>query len=637
MRKLSPSFAVLALALAWQCPGQAVFHQNLVVNGGAENGEGATGINDPAVRPIPGWTASGSLTVVTYGANSLLAAGDPGPQNRGLNYFSGGPGGGASTARQTIDLSALATDIDGGRVRFYLSGFLGSADGWDSPVILKAAFRNAAGEVLLTSSVNGPSALEKNYTPELMNSAMSGYLLPNTRSVDLLLDMTAPSSAFNYFGADNLSLILRPESVTGVNLVVNGGAETAETSDGLMGYGYQMPGWTGTTDVYASPYDDTSWEDGASLPADRGKNLFYAAGQRSIALRQTVDLTLLRSLIEAGAANYRFSAWLGTCAGCLDSASAKAEFLNAAGEIIGSAPLDAVGAADLGGKGGLLQRQSDGTMPAAARQIVITLQFVSNDPLQFFAYADSVSFVIKSPATGLSIQSGGILNSASVAGGAVAPGEMVTIRTTGVDLESIVRMQLTQDGRVSTSLAGAKLYFDGTQAPLLYVNSSEIAAIAPFDLAGKAKADVRIDYKGVQSNTVSIDVAATAPGLFTQEGTGQGVGLIYTDGWQLVSAANPAAKGSVVTIIWTGGGQTDPGGVDGRMETQSLPKPNAGVSVKIGGQAAEVVYTGAVPYSWAGLLMAQVKVPSGVATGVVPVQLTAGGSTSQSGVTMVVK
>ena len=162
--------------------------------------------------------------------------------------------------------------------------------------------------------------------------------------------------------------------------------------------------------------------------------------------------------------------------------------------------------------------------------------------------------------------------------------------------------------------------------------------MAPFDTATKNTVQVRVEYQGVKSNVVPMSIVKTAPGIFTQDTTGKGAGQIYNDTFLLNAAANPAVKGSVVTIIWSGGGQTDPAGVDGRMETQSLPKPLAAVSVKIGGQAAELVYAGAVPYSWAGLMQAQVKVPAATASGnAIPVVISAGGATSPDGVTIAVK
>ena len=70
-----------------------------------------------------------------------------------------------------------------------------------------------------------------------------------------------------------------------------------------------------------------------------------------------------------------------------------------------------------------------------------------------------------------------------------------------------------------------------------------------------------------------------------------------------------------MTVIWTGGGQTNPDGVDGRIEMQSLPRSKAAVTAKIGGQTATVRFAGAIPFGWAGLLMAQIDVPTTATAG----------------------
>src|SRR5207237_2475527 len=137
------------------------------------------------------------------------------------------------------------------------------------------------------------------------------------------------------------------------------------------------------------------------------------------------------------------------------------------------------------------------------------------------------------------------------------------------------------------------------------------AAIVPYDVAGKSKVAVRVEYKGVESQTVEMQVAETAPGIFTLDGAPTGPGLITNDLYTINGKDNPAPEGSTVTIYWTGGGQTDPAGLDGQMERFPLPRVVAPVSVTVGGKAAELRYAGAVPYGWAGLLMADVVVPAG--------------------------
>ena len=103
------------------------------------------------------------------------------------------------------------------------------------------------------------------------------------------------------------------------------------------------------------------------------------------------------------------------------------------------------------------------------------------------------------------------------------------------------------------------------------------------------------------------------------------------------NAANPAAKGAIVALFATGEGQTNPGGVDGKIATEVFPKPVLPVSVIVGGIDAEVACRGAVPFQVAGVMQLNFKVPAGVASGAVPVVLQVGTRTSQTLTTIAVK
>ncbi len=632
---------LLVVGLAMPGLGQGIFKQNLVVNPGAEAGSGMTGYDQEPIKDVPGWTLTGPITVAKYGGDSFNAAGDYGPVERGANYFISARGGGKATAMQTIDLSAAAAEIDAGRVRFYLAGYLGSHAQLDFLGGVKAEFKDAAGKVLLASRIKGPVGDEGNYPGALLSRGASGFLLPNTRSVVLTLDMTAPEADHAGFSADNLSLVLAAESMMGVNLVVNGDAEMPNDSLGSTGNATPVVGWNDPPSLYVTTYEEAWLGAGDPGPEDRGNYLMKGAGGGpGTRFHQTIDVTLAKDLIDAGNVTFGYSAYLGGQQDSADTAEATVEFLDDTENKLGEAALAVVTLEDRKGTGGMLLREVTGTLPVGTRRVRVTVLFGGTGDAAFLGYAlaDNIKFAMVAPAAELRIKDNGIVNAASGQAGAVAAGEIVNVLMTGVDLSSVVRMQLDKDGKVSKELGGVKLFFDGTQAPLLYVNSSEVRGIVPFDVEKKASVEVRLEYKGVKSNTVRTMVAPTVPGVFTQEGTPKGSGLIYDAGWALVSTANPAAKGSTVTVIWTGGGQTNPDGVDGRIETQSLPKPKAAVTAKIGGQTATVRFAGAIPFGWAGLMMAQIEVPSTVTAGnALEVALTAGATTSPTGVTMAVK
>ena len=632
---LSHSTKLLALhllftgALAWAQP----WDRNLIVNPGAESGPGAVKRTD-TVSDVPGWTRTGAFSVGQYVSAMPLWLSTFGPKDRGSNYFWGGVSGGPSSATQTIDISAGATEIDAGRVRFYLSGYLVSHTNYGIPK-LRATFLDAQDRKLLESEVSGPGVIEGS---GLLVRASSGFVLPNTRKVVILLDLSAsgmPSGTSNNSGADNLELVLRIEPIFGPNLVVNGDFELP----GNIGSNPTQPlGWNGHQVSRLLAYTTDRIRNGLT-PDDRGLQhlTFPSADSDKAPASQRIDVTLGKDRIDAGGVTYSFSAWLGADVNQPGGTSAKAEFFDAGNRLLGtSQTIGPVTKTDRGGKAGVMKRSTEGAVPPGTRSILISLLFPQS--VGFGApEADNVVFALKS-AGAVAIQDNGIKNAASGVFGPIAPGEMVTILTNGVNLSDTTRMQLDTAGRMVTTLGEVRAFFDGTQAPLLYVNSSEIGAIVPFDVAGKSTVAVRVEYKGVQSQTVDMPVAETAPGVFTLDGL-TGPGLISNDLYTINSKDNPAAEGSTVTIYWTGGGQTDPPGVDGRMERFPLPKVIAPVSVTIGGTPAEVRYAGAVPYGWAGLLMAEVVVPGGSASGdPVPVVITAGGASSPDNtVTMYVK
>jgi uncharacterized protein (TIGR03437 family) len=216
------------------------------------------------------------------------------------------------------------------------------------------------------------------------------------------------------------------------------------------------------------------------------------------------------------------------------------------------------------------------------------------------------------------IAPGGVLNAASYAAGAVAPGELVTLFGTGF-------------------CADARVLFDGRAAPVVYAGLTQISAVVPYGVAGASAARVEVECRGARSGAVSLAVAASAPGIFTTDSSGQGQGAILNQDNTVNSAGNPAARGSVVQVFATGEGQTDPPGVDGKLASEPLPKPLLPVSVTIGGVRAEVLYAGGAPNLIAGVFQVNARVPEGLAPGAQPVVLTVGAASSQPGVTVAVK
>jgi hypothetical protein len=104
-----------------------------------------------------------------------------------------------------------------------------------------------------------------------------------------------------------------------------------------------------------------------------------------------------------------------------------------------------------------------------------------------------------------------VLNAASLEGGGVAPGEIVTILGSAIGPPDLTSLRVNTDGRLATTLADTRILFDGTPAPLLYVSAKQSSAIVPYAVAEKPTVDVQVEFKGVRSSTVTVPVWRRVP------------------------------------------------------------------------------------------------------------------------------
>ncbi len=120
----------------------------------------------------------------------------------------------------------------------------------------------------------------------------------------------------------------------------------------------------------------------------------------------------------------------------------------------------------------------------------------------------SVSPPTQTPA----ISAEGVVNAASYAGGAVAPGEIVAIFGENLGPSSLVSMELTADGQYAkTSVGGTRVLFDGVAAPMVYSSAGQISTVVPFSVAGKPATTIQVEHDGLLSNAVSMPVAPRCP------------------------------------------------------------------------------------------------------------------------------
>jgi uncharacterized protein (TIGR03437 family) len=115
------------------------------------------------------------------------------------------------------------------------------------------------------------------------------------------------------------------------------------------------------------------------------------------------------------------------------------------------------------------------------------------------------------------------------------------------------------------------------------------------------------------SNTVTVPVAKTSPGIFTVPSAGIGPGAILHAEYTLVNAAKPAKVGETVLIFLTGLGPVTPAVPDG-APPNILTDTAAPINVYFGGVPSKPTYKGLSP-QYPGLYQINVVVPAGVPSG----------------------
>jgi uncharacterized protein (TIGR03437 family) len=237
-----------------------------------------------------------------------------------------------------------------------------------------------------------------------------------------------------------------------------------------------------------------------------------------------------------------------------------------------------------------------------------------------------------------------VVNAASYIGGAVSPGELVTIFGTGIGPAAAAGA--TTDpatGRLATNIGGVQVLFNGVAAPMIYASSTQISAVVPYEMSTVANPSVWINFAGQTSNAYPLTMAATAPGLFAQNASGSGPGAILNQDNSLNGPNHGAASGSVVQVFMTGEGQTTPQVVTGAITTATLPPPQVTpapvqpVGVFINGQQVPYTYAGEAPGMVAGVMQLNVQIPPYWPSGALSIQVSIGRIMSQSGITVTVQ
>ncbi|HXJ84928.1 MAG TPA: FG-GAP-like repeat-containing protein, partial [Candidatus Methylomirabilis sp.] len=184
---------------------------NLIRNGDAE---GSAGSPTGAGVGMPYW--SGSAAIVPYGApGGFPLVTDPGPANRGRNFFSGGVSAVAQIS-QVIDIEAIGAAVDAGQIRYDLSGYFGGfANQNDRADIVAFFYTTSDGSGVSfahSGTIGDVLAADRGNQTGLLFRSTSGVVPGGARSIRVSLSIVNGGAAGTYNDgyADSLSLVLSP-------------------------------------------------------------------------------------------------------------------------------------------------------------------------------------------------------------------------------------------------------------------------------------------------------------------------------------------------------------------------------------------------------------------------------------------
>ena len=224
------------------------------------------------------------------------------------------------------------------------------------------------------------------------------------------------------------------------------------------------------------------------------------------------------------------------------------------------------------------------------------------------------SQLIPQSGTGVFLNPQGVLNAASFAppGYPISPGGFVTLFGSGFG---------TQNAKASAfpfppTLAGIQVSINGTTAPVYSVTPTQISAVVPYGVTGSA-ATIVVTANNTKSNSVTVPMSPTAPGIFSIPNNGLGDGAILHADFSVVSQTNPALAGETVQVFLTGLGAVNPAVLDGAAAPGRAPFSVvlAPLNVYVGGLLApNVQFKGLAP-GLAALYQLNVQIPVNVGPG----------------------
>ena len=187
-------------------PPDAELGVNLIFNGDGELERGMTPGFDASV---PGWVDNGTMTTWVYDVLDYLQKTDPGPADRGSNYFGGGTGD--STMHQEIDLTGISEEIGWGNLTYSLTAYIGGYSNQNDCMEVLVEFFDSSGNLLLSGGIGPVYAADRNYTTGIHFHDEIGQVPADSAWARVTLNAYL-EYGYNDAYADNVSLILSTQT-----------------------------------------------------------------------------------------------------------------------------------------------------------------------------------------------------------------------------------------------------------------------------------------------------------------------------------------------------------------------------------------------------------------------------------------
>jgi uncharacterized protein (TIGR03437 family) len=147
---------------------------------------------------------------------------------------------------------------------------------------------------------------------------------------------------------------------------------------------------------------------------------------------------------------------------------------------------------------------------------------------------------------------------------AYTPGELVNLYG-----NFGVSTQIAPALPIPTTLGGVQVFVNGQEAPVYAVGENQISVLIPYEVTGESFATFQVVVNGSKSNSVTVYLDNSAPGIYTITQNGIGPGAILHSNFSAVTEKSPAVAGETVQLFMTGLGPVTPQVADGAAAPDS--------------------------------------------------------------------